>query len=215
MMDQRRFDALTRACAQLLDRREGLAAALALPLAALMPGAASAAKKHRRGGKGHGGKGGGHKNKHKHKRKHRRKQKNRKKHHKKKKQRGESGPRNCDNLPLTQGADLANCDLRQHPGLASADFTNAKLEDTIISGATLSGISFRGARLWRAKLDGANLSNANFNNSGDQRTDIFGVDFSNANLNGATLDFNDVLYANYAIFCHTTMPNGAVNDDDC
>jgi uncharacterized protein YjbI with pentapeptide repeats len=116
---------------------------------------------------------------------------------------------------LSQGADLANCDLRQHPDLASADFTNAKLEDAIISGADLTNVSFRAARLWRAKLDGANLSGARFDNNGDERTDIFGVDFSNADLNGAALDFDDVLYAKYASFCHTTMPNGEVNDADC
>lgn len=213
-MDQRRFDTFTRLFAQLLDRREGLAAALLLALAALMPGAVAAAKKHGKGGKGgNGGKGGGQKNKRKRKRK--RKNKNKGKRHKNKKPRGESEPRNCDDLALQQGADLANCDLRQHPKLASADFTNAKLEDAIISGATLTGISFRGARLWRAKLDGADLSNAKFDNSGDLRTDIFGVDFSNATLSGATLDFDDVLYARYAVFCHTTMPNGETNDEGC
>jgi len=76
-------------------------------------------------------------------------------------------------------------------------------------------VSFRGARLWRAKLDGAVLGGADFNPSGDQRTDLFGVDFTDADLEGADLDLDEVLYAHYAIFCRTTMPNGDTNDDDC
>jgi hypothetical protein len=188
-MDARQFDAITRVLAQVFDRRQGGAAALALTLA-LLANDAIVKKKGGKGGggKGGGGKGGGHKNKNKHKRKKR-----------KKKNRG-GASRDCNAIPLQPGADLHECDLRAHPQLASADFTDAKLEDTILSGADLTGVSFRGARLWRARLDGANLTNADFSNHGDRRTDIFGVDFSNANLDGANLPLEEVLYAHYARF---------------
>jgi hypothetical protein len=193
-MEHRRLDALARALALLLDRRETVAAALAFVLAALVAGDDSLARK--------GGKGGG-KGKGKKKRKRRR--------------RGGGGgaSRNCDEIALTEGADLHGCDLREHPELGDADFTNAKLEDSILSGADLSGVKFQGARLWRAKLDGAMLQNARFDSSGDQRTDIFGVDLTDANLDGADLDLDEVYYAHYATFCRTTMPNGDANNDDC
>jgi hypothetical protein len=216
-MDQRRFDSLTRLLARALDRRAGLR--LALPLAVLLllgDERAMAKRGGKRQRKRRGAGGGQH-------RRHRKPKKTRKKRHRQKekrqKKRGrrndDRGPRNCNDAPLQQGAELAGCDLRQHPDLDRADFTNAKLEDAILSGAALANVSFRGARLWRAKLDGANLTNANFNDSGDQRTDVFAVDFSDADLTGATLDSNDVLYAHYAVFCHTTMPNGEIDDSGC
>lgn len=187
-MDARQFDAFTRLLAQLFDRRQGVAGGLALAIA-LLAADAIAKKKGGKGGGGKGGKGGGHKNKKKHKRKKR-----------KKKKRGGGESRDCNVIPLQPGADLHECDLRAHPQLASADFTDAKLEDTILSGADLTGVSFRGARLWRARLDGANLTNADFSNHGDRKTDIFGVDFSNAILDGANLPLDEVLYAHYARF---------------
>lgn len=197
-MEHRRFDALTRFFAHLIDRREGLFAALSLSLVSLLNGDQAMAKKKGVKGKGKGHAGGKKKNK-----------------NKRKKGGGGAAARDCNAIPLQPGADLHECDLRQHPGLASANFTDAKLEDTILSGANLTGVSFRGARLWRAKLDGALLTNAAFTDSAKGRTDIFGVDFSNANLSGATLDLETVLYARYAIFCNATMPNGDVADGDC
>jgi len=197
-MEDRRFDALTRFLAHLIDRREGLFVALSLSLVSLLNGDQATAKK--KGGKGKGkGHGGG-------------KKKNKKR---KKKRGGGAAPRDCNAIPLQPGADLHECDLRQHPGLGSANFTDAKLEDTILSGANLAGVSFRGARLWRAKLNDALLTNATFADSAAGRTDIFGVDFSNADLSGATLDLETVLYARYAIFCNATMPNGDVAAGDC
>lgn len=207
-MEHRRFDALARALAALLDRRQTVGAFLALAIAGLLSGDDALAKK-KGGKKGKGGKGGGKgggNGKGKGKNKKRRK---------KRRGGGGSATRNCDEIALTAGADLHECDLRQHPDLATADFTNAKLEDSILSGADLSGKPFRGARLWRAKLDGAILQDADFDPSGNQRTDIFGVDFTDADLQNADLDLNDVLYAHYAVFCRTTMPNGQTDDSGC
>jgi hypothetical protein len=200
-MGRRRFDLLARALAELLDRRQTLGAFLAL-LVALVVARDDIPAKKKGGKKGRGGKGKG-----------------KGKKNKRKKRRGGGGGgdaiRNCDDLALTPGADLHNCDLRQHPNLASANFTNAKLEDAILSDADLSGKSFRGARLWRAKLNGADLQDADFDPENGQKTDIFETDFTDADLQGADLDPNNVLYAHYAIFCRTTMPNGDSNDDNC
>jgi hypothetical protein len=224
-MDQRRFDALARLVAQRLNRRAGIGAAPALVLAVLLEPKSVLAKRrgkghdhgHRRS-KGHGAASGDgrhdRKNRPKHKHKHNRKDK-RTQQKATRNHRSADGPRNCDDIRLKVGADLASCDLRQHPDLLDADFTDAKLEDAVLSGVTLANASFRGARLWRAKLDGAVLTNAQFGDSRAQRTDIFGVDFRDADLTGAALDPDAVLYAKYAIFCNTTMPNGEVDNSGC
>ena len=201
-MEPRRFDILARALAGLLDRRQTLGAFLALAAILLFAPDDVAAKKNG-GKKGKGGGKGKGKGKGKKKRKKRRGG-------------GEgSSTRNCDEIALTPGADLHACDLRQHPDLDSANFTNAKLEDAVLSGADLSGVSFRGARLWRAKLDGAILQNADFDPENGQKTDIFETDFTDADLLNANLDLDEVVYAHYAVFCRTTMPNGDPNDDGC
>lgn len=211
-MEHRRLDALARALAALLDRRQTLGAFLALAIAGLLSGDDALAKK-KGGKKGKGGKGGG-KDGGKGGGNGKGKDKN-KKRRKKRRGGGGSATRNCDEIALTAGADLHACDLREHPDLASANFTNAKLEDAVLSGADLSGVSFRGARLWRAKLDGATLQDADFDPENGKKTDIFETDFTDADLLDADLDLDEVFYADYAIFCHTTMPNGATNDNDC
>ena len=209
-MQHHRFDALVRALAALLDRRQTVGAFLAL-LAALALGGDDMRAKKKGGKKGKGGKGGG-------------KGKGKGKGKKKKKRRrsgGGSATRNCDEVALQPngqgvGADLRACDLREHPDLANANFTNAKLEDSVLSGADLSGVSFRGARLWRVKLDGATLNGADFRPEDGQKTDIFETDFTDANLLNADLDLDEVYYSDYAFFCNTTMPDGSPRtDDDC
>ena len=217
-MERRRHDALVRLLAALRDRREAVAAAFAVVLATLLAGDEGVAKKGGKGERGKGGKGGdkgsgkGKKNKNKSKKNWKKKRRNG----------GGFTPRDCSELALVPGADLHECDLRAHPGLASANFTEAKLEDTLLSGTNLSGVSFRGARLWRAKLDGANLTNADFFASNGKRTDLFMADFTDADLTNASLSLDDVaedpdavLYPGYAIFCRTTMPDGQKDSSDC
>jgi hypothetical protein len=207
-MEQRRIDALARIMSHLLDRRETLAATIALVVATVSGAGETAAKKHGgKGGKG-GGKGGGHghghggKHKHKHKHKHR----------------GGGGPRNCSDVALEPGADLHNCDLRERTDLAGADLTDADISDALLTGVDATGATFRGAHFWRAKLDGATLKNVDFRASATRKTDLFGVDFTDANLDGADGLF-EAYYVeaphDYVTFCHTTMPNGDTNDDDC
>lgn len=175
-MQQRHFDDFSRALASLLNRRQGVSAALALVLATILAEREAAAKK-------------GNKKK---------RRKRKKKRKKRRKRRGSSGLRNCDNIALEPGADLHRCDLRQHPGLASANFTNARLEDTDLSDTNLENVSFRGAWMWRANLQGANLSGANFSESQERRTDIFEVDFTGATLPGDLTALEDALYYHYA-----------------
>jgi uncharacterized protein YjbI with pentapeptide repeats len=197
-MTHLRFDVLTRILARFLDRREGLSV-LALVLAAVLTRNDALARK-LAGTEGS-------------KKKRTRKRKN-KQHKKKKKRRGGGGARDCTSIPLEPGADLHECDLREHPDLANADFTDALLEDSNLSGAALTGVSFRGARLWRAKLVGTDLTNAAFDDSSAGRTDVYGVDFTDADLTGVD-GVEDALYFRYAVLCGTTMPNGDVDDSGC
>jgi hypothetical protein len=143
--------------------------------------------------------------------------------------------RNCDGVELSPGADLSGCDLRGRADLAGADlrranlaeadlrgvdatgtdFSDAKLEDADLSEARLTSARFRGARLWRTRLVGAVAPNADFAASRSGRTDLFASDFTDADLLGASLRLEDVLYARYAVFCRTTMPNGSLDSGDC
>ena len=133
-MEHRRLDALARALAALLDRRQALGAFLALAIAGLLSGDdALAKKKGGKKGKG-GGKGGGKGNG---------KGKGKKK-RKKRRGGGGSATRNCDEIALQPDAQGAGADLQN-----------------------------------------------------------------------ADLDLNDVLYAHYAVFCRTTMPNGQTDDSGC
>lgn len=178
-MEQRHFDALTRALAHLIDRRQGVGLTLAAVLATLLAEDDADAKKSK-------------------KKKRQRKAKNKKK--KRKKRRRSGGKRNCDSIALEPGADLHECDLREHPDLASADFTNARLEDSDLSGKDLSGVSFRGAWMWRANLQDTTLTNADFSHSPERKTDIFAVDFTGATLPANTSALEEALYYHYAIF---------------
>jgi len=100
------------------------------------------------------------------------------------------------------------CDMR-HTNFSNANLTNAQLY-----------ASFRGAN-----FNHANLTNAHLTTSRDAtttpRTTVKklwqGVNFSNANLTGAVIK---TLYGEHtdlsaAIFCNTTMPDGAINNRDC
>jgi hypothetical protein len=99
---------------------------------------------------------------------------------------------NTDCLYLNlNGADLAGADL------GGSDFTEADLTRANLAGANLLAVEFYGAVIPYANLSGAN--------------------FSRADLTGASLFKSVVTGANFtdATFCHTTMPDGSINNSGC
>src|SRR5690606_7990923 len=86
------------------------------------------------------------------------------------------------------GHDNAGCDFS-----ASVAFFQRDLE-----GANVRNANFAGAEMAGANLQGADLS---------------GACLVEANLLNATIDGTTKLDG--AIFCHTVMPDGSINDDGC
>jgi uncharacterized protein YjbI with pentapeptide repeats len=83
---------------------------------------------------------------------------------------------------------------------------------TQCEGADLQGADLHGAQLMYANFAGANLNDASL-----AFADMPGANPGGANLTGATLDDALDTGANYggATFCHTTVPNGTVNNSGC
>jgi DNA-binding beta-propeller fold protein YncE len=85
------------------------------------------------------------------------------------------------------GANLSRCDFGRTAALAGS----------ACNGCNLTGANFRGADISGANLGGANLG----------RACLVDADLTGANLGGARLGG--------AIFCHTRMPDGTLNDSGC
>jgi uncharacterized protein YjbI with pentapeptide repeats len=102
-------------------------------------------------------------------------------------------------------ADLTRAHLRD-ADLTHADLTGAKLFHARMIDADLSYARLFVVYLVEADLTGARLIKA------DVRAYMTGANLTNANLSGAN-PF-DVIYGS-PTFCHTTMPNGSVNNGGC
>jgi hypothetical protein len=82
-----------------------------------------------------------------------------------------------------------------------------------------SGCDFRGSTQFHqrdvrgADLSGANLTGAQLSEANLQGVDLGGACLVGANLLAATIDSSTNVKD--AIFCHTLMPDGSVNDHDC
>jgi hypothetical protein len=74
-------------------------------------------------------------------------------------------------------------------------------------GQDLSGKSFKSGNLTQANFTHATLTNAKF-----QSANLTGACFVDADLTGANLKASNL---SGAIFCHTTMPDGTINDSGC
>lgn len=95
------------------------------------------------------------------------------------------------------------------------------------SGQVLPGVDVSGSNFGRSRWVGTDLSGANLSGSRLGSADFTGADLSGANLSnvqGGSANFTDatLLGANTsgwrpanAVFCHTIMPNGDVNDTGC
>ncbi len=139
----------------------------------------------------------------------------------------------CIIEPYTQcdGVDLHHADLHQ------AALSYADLVATNLNGATLAGANLAYANLATAKLQVASLAGANLGGANLAYADFPGASFAGANLIGANLAYADFPGASFAganlaganlagavatnaayagaYFCHTTMPDGTVNNVSC
>jgi hypothetical protein len=135
-----------------------------------------------------------------------------------------SGSDKVFDIPVAIGADLRGEVLTsaQLPGavLANSDLTTARMNQTSfvagtgdtqpnLSYADLSGNSAAGADFEAALLIGADMRNMNLIETGLKNTNLL-----LANLDGSTIDNPGTNFGG-AQFCHTTMPNGSVNNTDC
>jgi uncharacterized protein YjbI with pentapeptide repeats len=110
------------------------------------------------------------------------------------------------------GANLTRANLRwtHLPGadLRSVHLSMADLRGADLSEARLSGADLRRANLSWAKLPGADLRwEANLTRIARADGHRSEADLRDADLTGADLTG--------ALFCHTTMPDGTVNNQDC
>ena len=124
-----------------------------------------------------------------------------------------------DMVDLTD-ADLSEADITGST-FNYSDFSHAKLYRVKILRSTFGDVDFSFANLVEAQFFsvdftgssflGANLRNAIF----DQGSVIERADFSQADLTGAQfVDINSP-HGQDAIYCHTTMPDGTLNNRDC
>ena len=132
-------------------------------------------------------------------------------------------------------ANLRNADLRGS-SLAGARLTNAGLNcadlcpginvsipawmtaavhPSSLSGAYLENATLLGACLSKGDLSGAVFKNADLSGARLDGADLYGADLSGARLDGA--DLHDARNANLseAILCHTIMPDGSTQGDNC
>jgi uncharacterized protein YjbI with pentapeptide repeats len=102
---------------------------------------------------------------------------------------------------LLESRSCLGCDLK------NADLQNTDLRAVNLRGADLSGANLSGANLMAANLQQANLSKADLTDS-----TLFGVNLFSTNLRQAIV--KGVRFGS-ARFCHTTLPDGEIFDQDC
>jgi hypothetical protein len=126
-----------------------------------------------------------------------------------------------------QIADLTGANL-SGANLSKAVMSNARLIRANLSNARLIHASLRHADLYQANLSHADLIHADLQNASLHSTKLIHANLSNAWLVHANLTFADLLHAQLppdtggdlsqlrgAYFCHTTMPDGHVNNSRC
>jgi uncharacterized protein YjbI with pentapeptide repeats len=94
-------------------------------------------------------------------------------------------------------------------GGLGADFRHANFSYTNLSNAELAG-DFGDANFSHANLEHAVLTEIVISGKKTGK-----VNFSYANLKGASINLQDNGYTLGELFCHTTMPDGKINDRDC
>lgn len=121
----------------------------------------------------------------------------------------------CKLEPKAQcpGADLHGQDIGEvmysyKSGIRHA----AELEGANFKGANFEGTNLFGVDLTSSDLSGSNLRGANLEGAYLFQADLSGADLTNANLKYA--DTDETKFEG-AIFCNTTMPDGAINNDNC
>jgi uncharacterized protein YjbI with pentapeptide repeats len=128
------------------------------------------------------------------------------------------------NASLSQ-ANLAQADLLW-ADLHGADLRGAELANANLYGANLRGADLSKANLWGADLRGARLEEANFSETLLIEADLFVATLRGANMTGVRTHWTDLRSADLsnvsidpnqldAYICHTTMPDGTVNNRDC
>lgn len=112
---------------------------------------------------------------------------------------------------ILSGADLSGAFL------CSANLSDANLSDANLNRANLSDASLIKLYLIRANLSDANLMWANLRGANLMGANLSEVHLVGANLRSANLSGANLYEANLlkAGFCHTTMPDGSINNRDC
>jgi hypothetical protein len=119
------------------------------------------------------------------------------------------------------GAGLSRANLSRtnlsYADLTHANLSHAKLSRTNLYHANLSDASLDGANLTQAHLSHGDLTNASLAHANLSHASVRGANLSHTNLLRANLSDADLRNADLtdARFCHTTMPNGHVNNSGC
>jgi uncharacterized protein YjbI with pentapeptide repeats len=106
------------------------------------------------------------------------------------------------NTQICEICDFAGSDLRWANVYAAELGGAPNLVGAVMNGSNFVGANFYGANLEAAQFVGADLTDADL-----RWTSLLGTNFTDANMSGARFDG--------AIFCHTIMPDGSVNDENC
>ena len=106
------------------------------------------------------------------------------------------------NTQVCENCDFAGSDLRW-ANVYAAELAGAPN----LVGAVMNGSNFVGANLYGANLEAAQFVRADLTDADLRWTSLLGANFTDADMSGAKFDG--------AIFCHTIMPDGSVNDENC
>jgi Pentapeptide repeats (8 copies) len=96
--------------------------------------------------------------------------------------------------------------------LSGGDLSGANLNGAVFTSARLDGANLTGAVLTSSQFAGVNFAYANLTDANLRGAQLLGAYFRGANLTGADLA-QAHLHKTY--FCHTTMPDGTINNSDC
>lgn len=127
--------------------------------------------------------------------------------------------------PVAQG-----CVLQPHANCSGHELDEFWIENAEMQGITLNdanmfqmhanGINFEGATILESNVENSQLYQANFNNANLGGSNLSTTWLQQATFKGANLTNANFLGAEEAEFtgaklCHTTMPNGSINNSDC
>jgi hypothetical protein len=108
-------------------------------------------------------------------------------------------------------ADLTHANLT-HANLSRTNLSHANLSESSLRGANLSHASLSHGDLTNADLSHANLSQAVASHANLSHANLFHTDLSHADLHSADLTDANLSHTR---FCHTTMPDGHVDNSGC